>query len=78
MQYCFETSQQCLYVKKKVFHSHLMISYIDSELFRSFFRLKIASAVYENNEKRNCPHSKVLKSVRNDSFLAMYIVRNII
>ena len=49
MQYCFETSQQRLYVKKKVFHSHLMISYIDSELFRSFFRLKIASAVYENN-----------------------------
>ena len=49
MQYCFETSQQCLYVKKKVFHSHLIISYIDSELFRSFFRLKIASAVYENN-----------------------------
>ena len=49
MKYCFETSQQRLYVKKKVFHSHLMISYIDSELFRSFFRLKIASAVYENN-----------------------------
>ena len=45
----FEARQQRLYVKKKVFHSHLIISYIDSELFRSFFRLKIASAVYENN-----------------------------
>ena len=59
----FETRQQRLYVKKKVFHSHLIISYIDSELFRSLFRLKIASAGLRKQLKKKLPPQQSIKKV---------------